>query len=99
MTEQTLSKAVMAKVISEEFDLTQIAALDMIESFFANIFEYLVSGKEVRISGFGNFVLIDKEERPGRNPKNKKSYVISRRRVVSFRAGKLFTNDVVDKNS
>jgi integration host factor subunit alpha len=99
MTEQTLSKAVMAKVISEEFGLTQIAALDMIESFFANIFEYLVSGKEVRISGFGNFVLIDKEERPGRNPKNKKSYVISRRRVVSFRAGKLFTNDVVEKNS
>ena len=44
-------------------------------------------GEEVKLSGFGNFELLDKKARPGRNPKTGEDVTISARRVVTFRAG------------
>ena len=60
----------------------------IVEGFFNEIKEALSSGEEVKISGFGNFELIDKEERPGRNPKTGEEVTISARRVVTFRSGR-----------
>ena len=60
----------------------------IVEGFFNEIKEALSSGEEVKISGFGNFELIDKEERPGRNPKTGEEVTISSRRVVTFRSGR-----------
>ena len=57
------------------------------EVFFNEISDILVSGLDVKISGFGNFVLRDKKGRPGRNPKTGEDVEISARRVVTFRAG------------
>ena len=47
----------------------------------------LESGHEIKISGFGNFELRDKTERPGRNPKTGEEIPISARRVVTFKPG------------
>ena len=55
--------------------------------FFDEIRTALESGNQVKISGFGNFDLRDKSERPGRNPKTGEEIPISARRVVTFRPG------------
>ena len=59
----------------------------MIEDFFDEIKASLINNEEVKLSGFGNFELIDKKARPGRNPKTGEDVTISARRVVTFRAG------------
>ena len=59
----------------------------LIEDFFEEIKTALINNEEVKLSGFGNFELIDKKARPGRNPKTGEDVTISARRVVTFRAG------------
>ena len=57
------------------------------KDFFEEIKTALINNEEVKLSGFGNFELIDKKARPGRNPKTGEDVTISARRVVTFRAG------------
>ena len=59
----------------------------MVELFFNQISDALANGKPVKISGFGNFTLHDKKERPGRNPRTGKEVSVSARRVVTFHCG------------
>ena len=54
--------------------------------FFEEIRATLERGEEVKISGFGNFQLRDKPQRPGRNPKTGEEVPITARRVVTFHA-------------
>jgi integration host factor subunit alpha len=58
----------------------------MVEAFFEEICLALESGDEVKLSGFGNFDLREKSQRPGRNPKTGESIPITARRVVTFHA-------------
>jgi integration host factor subunit alpha len=67
--------------------LNKLEAQDLIEAFFAEISQQLVSGQAVKLSGFGSFQLLDKQPRPGRNPKTGEQVTISARRVATFRAG------------
>ncbi|MGL5294807.1 MAG: integration host factor subunit alpha, partial [Aeromonas sp.] len=62
-------------------------AKDMVEAFFEEIRHALERGEQVKISGFGNFDLREKSQRPGRNPKTGEDIPISARRVVTFRPG------------
>ena len=55
--------------------------------FFEEIRSALEAGNQVKLSGFGNFELRNKKQRPGRNPKNGQEIPISARRVVTFRPG------------
>ena len=64
------------------------------EIFFDELKEALSNGKQVKLSGFGNFDLRDKKERPGRNPKTGESIPISARRVVTFKPGQKLKNKV-----
>ena len=80
-------KAEMAKHLFEELGLNQREAKDLIESFFKEIRNSLERGEEVKLSGFGNFELREKKERPGRNPKTGEEIPITARRVVTFRPG------------
>ena len=82
-----LTKAEIAETLYEELGLNKREAKEFVEIFFNEISETLVSGLDVKISGFGNFILRDKKERPGRNPKTGEDVKISPRRVVTFRAG------------
>ena len=61
-------------------------AKDMVESFFDEVRAALENGRGVKLSGFGNFQLRDKPQRPGRNPKTGEEIPISARRVVTFHA-------------
>ena len=55
--------------------------------FFEEVRGALSAGSQVKLSGFGNFDLRDKNQRPGRNPKTGEEIPISARRVVTFRPG------------
>jgi integration host factor subunit alpha len=82
----TLTKAEMAELLFERVGLNKREAKDMVETFFDEIIEALSHGKSVKLSGFGNFQLRDKPQRPGRNPKTGEAIPISARRVVTFHA-------------
>jgi integration host factor subunit alpha len=85
-SEFTLTKAELAETLYEKVGLNKREAKDMVESFFEEIRDALVSGRSVKLSGFGNFQLRDKPQRPGRNPKTGEAIPISARRVVTFHA-------------
>jgi len=82
-----LTKAEMAEKLYEELGLNKREAKEIVESFFEEIRTALESGNQVKLSGFGNFELRDKNQRPGRNPKTGEEIPISARRVVTFRPG------------
>lgn len=82
-----LTKAEMAEKLYNELGLSKREAKDMVELFFSEIRECLRENEQVKLSGFGNFDLRDKRQRPGRNPKTGEEIPISARRVVTFRAG------------
>lgn len=82
-----LTKAEMAEHLFETLNLSKKDAKDMVECFFEELRTCLETGEQVKLSGFGNFDLRDKNERPGRNPKTGEDIPISARRVVTFRAG------------
>lgn len=82
-----LTKADLAEKLFEELGLNKREAKEMVEMFFEEIKTALSTGKQVKLSGFGNFDLRDKRERPGRNPKTGEEIPISARRVVTFRPG------------
>eukprot|EP00764_Aduncisulcus_paluster_P014654 gnl/Carplike_NY0171/8814_a12251_228.p2 GENE.gnl/Carplike_NY0171/8814_a12251_228~~gnl/Carplike_NY0171/8814_a12251_228.p2 ORF type:complete len:104 (-),score=12.89 gnl/Carplike_NY0171/8814_a12251_228:13-324(-) len=83
----SLTKADMAERLYDELGLNKREAKDMVDSFFEEIRASLAHNEQVKLSGFGNFDLRDKRERPGRNPKTGEEVPISARRVVTFRPG------------
>ncbi len=82
-----LTKAGMADQLFDELGLNKRESKEIVEAFFEEIRQSLESNQSVKISGFGNFDLRDKNERPGRNPKTGEEIPISARRVVTFRPG------------
>ncbi|GIX21422.1 MAG: integration host factor subunit alpha [Gammaproteobacteria bacterium] len=82
-----LTKAAMAEMLYEELGLNKREAKELVEQFFDVLRDALAAGEEVKLSGFGNFALRVKNERPGRNPKTGEEIPISARRVVTFRPG------------
>lgn len=82
-----LTKADMAERLFDELGLNKREAKEMVEIFFEKIRGALEEGAQVKLSGFGNFDLREKKQRPGRNPKTGQEIPISARRVVTFRPG------------
>jgi len=82
-----LTKADLAEHLFNAVGLNKREAKELVEQFFETIRASLERGESVKLSGFGNFNLRDKSERPGRNPKTGEEIPISPRRVVTFRAG------------
>ncbi len=82
-----LTKADMVESLFNELGLNQREALVLVDLFFEELIASLAAGEQVRLSGFGNFELRDKNERPGRNPKTGEKIPITARRVVTFKAG------------
>lgn len=82
-----LTKADMAEQLYTELGLNKREAKELVEMFFEEIRDALEAGAEVKLSGFGNFHLREKNERPGRNPKTGEEIPITARRVVTFRPG------------
>ena len=82
-----LTKSEMADKLFEELGLNKREAKELVEQFFEEIRICLENNEQVKLSGFGNFNLRDKRQRPGRNPKTGEAIPISARRVVTFRPG------------
>ncbi|MGH8452960.1 MAG: integration host factor subunit alpha [Nevskiales bacterium] len=82
-----LTKAEIADALFEQLGLNKREAREFVDLFFEEIRSTLERGEQVKLSGFGNFELRKKNQRPGRNPKTGEEIPISARRVVSFRPG------------
>jgi integration host factor subunit alpha len=82
----TLTRADLAEMLNRNVGLSRADSAAMIESILGHMTEALIDGENVKISGFGTFVLRDKAERVGRNPKTGVEVPITPRRVLTFRA-------------
>jgi integration host factor subunit alpha len=82
----TLTKAELAELLFERLGLNKRESKDMVEAFFDIIHGTLVSGADVKMSGFGNFNIRRKAPRPGRNPRTGEAIPIKARNVVTFHA-------------
>jgi integration host factor subunit alpha len=81
-----LTKAQLADLLFAQIGLNKRESKDMIDAFFDLIATSVVQGKDVKISGFGNFQIRTKAPRPGRNPRTGEPIPIEARRVVTFHA-------------
>ncbi len=82
-----LTKADMAESLFNKLGLNKKEARELVVLFFQELEASLAVGEQVRLSGFGNFALRDKKERPGRNPRTGEKIPVTARRVVKFRPG------------
>src|ERR1700680_48598 len=82
-----LTKAEISESLSVSLGLNKRDAKEMVDFLFEEVRKALENGESVKVSGFGNFDLRDKNERPGRNPKTGQDIPISARRVVTFKPG------------
>jgi len=82
-----LTKADMAESLFNKLGLNKREAHELVHLYFQELAASLAVGEKVKLSGFGNFDLRDKKERPGRNPKTGEKALITARRVVTFSPG------------
>jgi integration host factor subunit alpha len=91
---ETLTRAAIADAIHRKLGLSRSESLDMVESILEHISDALEEGENVKISGFGTFLLRDKGERIGRNPKTGVEVPITSRRVLTFRASQMLKDRI-----
>ena len=85
----TLTRADLAETINRKMGFSRAESLQMVEAILRHMCQSLSNGENVKISGFGSFILRDKSERVGRNPKTGVEVPITPRRVLTFRASQL----------
>ena len=90
-----ITKLELADHLHKKMGLSKKDCLDFVNSFFNEISNSLEKGEEVKLSGFGNFSLLKKKSRPGRNPKTGKEYTISARTSISFKPGRKLRDKIV----
>lgn len=83
----SLTKAEMLEYLFEHIVMRKQDAKKIVELFFEEIRKALENGEQVKLSGFGNFDVKEKNQRPGRNPKTGENIPITARKVVTFRPG------------
>tara|TARA_Y100000768_G_scaffold83043_1_gene59223 strand:+ start:88 stop:399 length:312 start_codon:yes stop_codon:yes gene_type:complete len=101
----TITKNTLVEMLHNEVGLNKREAKEFIEMFFESLKKNLEDGNDIKISGFGNFTLREKNARPGRNPKTGEEVLIRERRVVTFKSGLKLKNklegfeDKIDEQS
>ena len=90
----TLTRADLAETINRKMGVSRAESLDLVEAILAHMCGSMSDGENVKISGFGSFVLRDKKERIGRNPKTGVEVPITPRRVITFRASQLLKDRI-----
>ena len=94
----TLTRADLAETLNRQIGLSRAESAQMVESILDHISDALNAGENVKISGFGTFVLRDKTQRIGRNPKTGVEVPIEPRRVLTFRASQSMRDRIADAN-
>ena len=90
----TLTRADLAEALNRRVGLSRADALEMVEAILRNMCEALSKGENVKVSGFGTFILRDKAQRVGRNPKTGVEVPITPRRVLTFRASQMLKDRI-----
>jgi integration host factor subunit alpha len=93
----TLTRADLAEALHRHVGLSRADSSNMVEGILRHLCEALSTGNNVKISGFGSFVLRDKGERIGRNPKTGVEVAIAPRRVLTFRATQMMSDRIASK--
>ncbi|MGD1527144.1 integration host factor subunit alpha [Vibrio owensii] len=88
----TLTKQVLVENLIESEGMSKKDAKALVETFFETLSMTLENREEITLSGFGKFNILNKESRPGRNPKTLEEKTISARRVATFSASPILTN-------
>lgn len=92
---ETLTRAAIAEAVQREVGLSNREALEMVSSILEHMCSAMGGGDNVKISGFGSFLLREKSERVGRNPKTGEEHAIEPRRVMTFRASATLKQRIV----
>jgi integration host factor subunit alpha len=90
----TLTRADLADVVHRNLGLSRAESAQFVERILHHLCHALAQGQNVKISGFGSFVLRDKGERVGRNPKTGVEVPIAPRRVMTFRASQILRDRI-----
>ena len=93
----TLTRAEIAEAMNRKLGLSRSESLAMVESILGHMSDALAKGQNLKISGFGTFLLRDKAQRIGRNPKTGVEVPITSRRVLTFRASQMLKDRITGK--
>jgi integration host factor subunit alpha len=94
---ETLTRAEIAEAMNRNIGLSRSESLALVESILGHMSDALASGQNLKVSGFGTFLLRDKAQRIGRNPKTGVEVPITSRRVLTFRASQMLKDRVSGK--
>ena len=83
---KTVTKADLAEHLFEKVGLNKREAKEFVDLFFEEIRSALIQEESIKLTGFGNFDVRKKSERPGRNPKTGQQIPVTARKVVTFHA-------------
>jgi integration host factor subunit alpha len=95
---KTVTKSDIVDHLNATLGLNKSESKELVECFFHEITQSLLNDEEVKLSGFGNFEIIKKKARPGRNPKTGEAVTVSARKVVTFRAGQKLRSKVASQD-
>ncbi len=94
MNIKTLTRSDVAEAIQRKVGLSKAESSELVETIVREISAALIAGENVKISGFGSFVVNYKTERTGRNPKTGVEVYIPARRVLAFRASQVLKDEI-----
>tara|TARA_Y100000992_G_scaffold279596_1_gene225946 strand:- start:274 stop:579 length:306 start_codon:yes stop_codon:yes gene_type:complete len=96
--EKTTTRSTLSEAVFKNVGLSRNESATLVDSVFTEILKSLINGDDVKISSFGTFVVRQKSERIGRNPKTGEEVPITARSVVTFRASNVLKSKVNTKN-
>lgn len=94
MSGKTVTRADLTEAVYQEVGLSRNESAELVELVLEEIAQSLVTGEDVKISSFGSFLVRNKGERVGRNPKTGEEVPIGPRRVVVFRPSQVLKERV-----
>ena len=96
--DKTTTRSTLSEAVFKNVGLSRNESANLVDSVFSEILLSLIKGDDVKISSFGTFVVREKKERIGRNPKTGEEVPITARSVVTFRASNVLKSKVNTKN-
>ena len=96
--DKTTTRSTLSEAVFKNVGLSRNESATLVDSVFGEILKSLIQGDDVKISSFGTFVVRQKKERIGRNPKTGQEVPITARSVVTFRASNVLKSKVNSKN-
>jgi integration host factor subunit alpha len=92
-----MTKIDLVEKVSENLGVTKKESIDLVESVLNLIKETLESGEDLKISGFGKFIVKQKQDRKGRNPQTGETITIEARRIISFKPSTILKASINDE--